>query len=443
MERYESYKDSGVEWIGEIPEGWETVRAKTCVKTRQNGNWGDEERAGDIDIPCLRAADFNYQCLCFNHPDTFVKRAYNEATYLRYLLEPGDIVVEKSGGGAKVPVGRALLFRGGYGACFSNFLERIRVDEEKVAPAFFFYWWTMSYQAGWFIPFFSQTTGIQNLNTGELLSQCFVPLPPLAEQRAIADYLDAKTAEIDAAVADVERSIGLLGEYRRSVVSEAVTKGLDPDAPMKDSGVEWIGEIPEGWEISRLKQQLVERKEVNNPVKTDFILSLTNTKGVIPYSEKGDIGNKSKDDLTGYHIARPGDIVLNSMNVIIGSVGLSNYFGAVSPVYYTLFPRNPSADVRFFNYIFQMPAFQDSLKGLGNGIMEIRMRIPMSKLNDVLLPVPSHQEQMIIADYLDAKTAEIDVLIADKRRQVDLLKEYRKSLISEAVTGKFKVPGLE
>ena len=202
----------------------------------------------------------------------------------------------------------------------------------------------------------------------------------------------------------------------------------------KDSGVEWIGEIPEGWGAERLKTQLEERKESNNPIKTDFILSLTNTRGVIPYSEKGDIGNKAKEDLSSYRLARPGDIVLNSMNVVIGSVGLSRYFGAVSPVYYMLFPRDEQSDVRYFNYIFQMPAFQDSLKGLGNGIMEIRMRIPMSKLNDVKLPIPSTGEQRAIADYLDEKTAEIDSIVSQTDRSIELLREYRKSVISEAVT---------
>ena len=134
---------------------------------------------------------------------------------------------------------------------------------------------------------------------------------------------------------------------------------------MKDSGIEWIGEIPEGWEIKRLGAILQERNEVNNPIQTTSILSLT----------------KAKDDLTGYKIAHIGDIVLNSMNVIIGSVGLSNYYGAVSPVYYMLFPRNNiETNIQYYNYLFQTTAFQQSLRGYGNGILEIRMRIQMQKL---------------------------------------------------------------
>lgn len=202
----------------------------------------------------------------------------------------------------------------------------------------------------------------------------------------------------------------------------------------KDSGVEWIGKVPSDWQVYRLKKCLQERKEKNDPIKTDFILSLTNTKGVIPYSEKGDLGNKAKGDPSGYNLAYPGDIVLNSMNVVIGSVGLSNYFGAVSPVYYMLYPRSEKDDVRYYNYIFQMSEFQYALKGLGNGILEIRMRIPMNKLNNVLIPLPSSEEQQMISNYLDKKTSQIDSLIDKNEKSIELLEEYRKSIISEAVT---------
>ena len=200
---------------------------------------------------------------------------------------------------------------------------------------------------------------------------------------------------------------------------------------MKDSGVEWIGEIPKDWEKKRLKAVLCERNVNNNPIKTDFILSLTNDRGVIPYTEKGESGNKSKDDLTGYKLAYPNDIVLNSMNVIIGSVGLSKYYGCVSPVYYMLYPRYENDCVRYYNYLFQTRELQSKLKGYGNGIMEIRMRIPMSKLNTVELPIPPYNVQYYIADYLDEKCSEIDNIIEKKQLIIEKLGQYRLSVISE------------
>lgn len=201
---------------------------------------------------------------------------------------------------------------------------------------------------------------------------------------------------------------------------------------MKDSGVEWIGKIPREWEVKRLKNILLERKENNNPIKTKNILSLTNDRGVIPYSEKGNTGNKSKEDLTGYKIAYPNDIVLNSMNIVIGSVGLSKYYGCVSPVYYMLYSENNR--IEYYNYIFQTRVFQTSLKGLGNGILDIRMRIPMEKLNNVILPIPPLEEQEKIANYLDKKVSDIDLIIEKTRATIEDYKKYKQSIITEAVT---------
>ena len=203
---------------------------------------------------------------------------------------------------------------------------------------------------------------------------------------------------------------------------------------MKDSGIEWIGDIPADWNIKRVKSVLCERNESNNPIQIDEILSLTNNRGVIPYEEKGDVGNKSKEDLTGYKLAYPGDIVLNSMNVFIGSVGLSSYFGCVSPVYYMLYPRNKNDSVSFFNYLFQTKELQTKLHGYGNGIMEIRMRIQMSKLNSVQLPVPPSDVQHKIAAYLDCKCSQIDTIIARQKEVIEKLKAYKLSVITEAVT---------
>lgn len=213
---------------------------------------------------------------------------------------------------------------------------------------------------------------------------------------------------------------------------------------MKDSGSEWIGVIPEEWDVKPLKAILAERKENNNPIKTNFILSLTINQGVIPYAEKESGGNKAKEDLTAYKLAYPNDIVLNSMNVIVGSVGLSKYFGCVSPVYYMLYPRNADNSVRYYNDIFQSKVFQHSLIGFGNGIMmkqsensgkmnTIRMRIPMSKLNTVRLPYPSREEQQKIADYLDEKVSEIDNIITQTNLSIEEYKKYKQSLISETV----------
>lgn len=196
----------------------------------------------------------------------------------------------------------------------------------------------------------------------------------------------------------------------------------------------WAKYIPESWTFSNIAEVFIERKENNNPIKTMDILSLTNTRGVIPYKEKGNIGNKAKEDLTGYRLAYPGDIVFNSMNAVIGSVGLSKYFGAVSPVYYMLYLRDTVKNsVRYFDYVFQDKVFQNGLNGLGNGILEIRMRIPMSKLKYVGVPVPPRAEQDQIVRYLDWQMSKINRLIAAKRKEIALLKEQKQRKITEVV----------
>lgn len=213
---------------------------------------------------------------------------------------------------------------------------------------------------------------------------------------------------------------------------------------MKNSGIEWIDEIPATWELKRIKALFLERKEKNDPVKTDFILSLGAAYGVVPYTEKEGGGNKAKEDLADYRLAYPGDIVMNSMNIISGSVGMSKYFGCVSPVYYMLYPRLNNVDPVFYCYMFQTKAFQRSLLGLGNGILmketssgnfnTVRMRISMEKLGVQLLPFPSLAEQKQISDMLDRTCAEIGVVITTTKKTIEEYKKLKQSIITDAVT---------
>lgn len=215
-------------------------------------------------------------------------------------------------------------------------------------------------------------------------------------------------------------------------------------AEMKDSGVAWINTIPKEWKLKKIKYALKNRNENNNPIRSKNILSLTAKQGVIPLEEKEGGGNKPKEDYSAYKLAYPNDIVMNSMNVLSGSVGLSKYFGCVSPVYYMLRPIDEKDDVRYYNYIFQTTVFQRSLLGLGNGILmkesdngklnTIRMRIPLDKLGNLLIPVPNSSIQRKIADYLDSIIPNIDMLLADIEKQIETLEEYKKSIITEAVT---------
>lgn len=212
-----------------------------------------------------------------------------------------------------------------------------------------------------------------------------------------------------------------------------------------DTEIDWIGTIPSHWKTEKIRYIFWERKELNNPIQSETLISLTLDRGVILHSDKGSGGNKPKEDISKYKLVYPGDIVLNSMNVIVGSVGLSNYFGVVSPVYYMLIPRNTNYDVKYFHHLFRCVIFQKSLIGLGNGILikhnetsgnmnTIRMRIPMDKLNNQRIPLPPPNEQILISKFLDKKTSQIDSLIEKTQRKILLLKEQRTSLINQCVT---------
>lgn len=202
---------------------------------------------------------------------------------------------------------------------------------------------------------------------------------------------------------------------------------------MKKSGIEWIGEIPKDWKLERLQWHLDEIVEKNDPIVTTQVLSLTNKKGVIPYEEKGAQGNVAKESYDGYKIAYPNTIVANSMNILIGSVGYSNYYGCVSPVYY-VFKEKENNDLRFINYIMQTSQFQKELRRYANGILEIRLRVSSGNILKRICAFPEHNEQSRIADYLDSKCFQIDVIIEKQQAIIEKLKEYKLSLISEAVT---------
>lgn len=202
---------------------------------------------------------------------------------------------------------------------------------------------------------------------------------------------------------------------------------------MKDSGIDWIGNIPESWKIERLQWHLCELNIKNNPIKTENVLSLTNKLGVIPYEEKGNQGNKSKENHSEYKLAFKDTIVANSMNILIGSVGYSKYYGCVSPVYY-VFKELDENNLSFINYIMQTREFQKELRKYANGILEIRLRVSADDILKRKIAIPSLDEQNKIATYLDKKCREIDAIIAKIQEQITTLEEYKKSVISEAVT---------
>ncbi|MCR5318793.1 MAG: restriction endonuclease subunit S [Treponema sp.] len=212
---------------------------------------------------------------------------------------------------------------------------------------------------------------------------------------------------------------------------------------MKDSGIVWLGNIPENWELRKWRYILTERNEKNDTLETKEVLSLGYNYGLIPASEKEySGGNKAREDLTGYKIVRPNDIVMNSMNIVCGSVDISKYTGCVSPVYYAFYTTEN--EPKYFNYIFKTEQFERSLLGLGNGILiketeagklvSVRLRIPIDKLKPLLLPLPILSEQQKIAEFLNKKCSEIDSVLTKTKESIEEYKLLKNAIITQAVT---------
>lgn len=416
------YKDSGVEWIGAIPKGWKVNKlkyicheyGKTSLMHPENNKYiGLENVISYSDV--INTTDTEYtesiQKVCKKGALLFSKlRPY----LAKVIIAPFD------------------------GYCTNEFLE------------FDYFYGDMRFlkhclRNPKFINEVDNTTyGVKmpRTNTGIVLNQ-YIPLPPLPEQQRIADFLDTKCNILDRTIDAVSRQIEDLEKYKKALITKTVTKGIckkgEPERAMKDSGVEWIGEdIPFDWDINRLQFCIDEISERNYTGKETQILSLMKDKGVIPYEEKGKVGNISKTDLTQYKLAYPNTLITNSMNIIIGSSGISQYKGCVSPAYY-IFKAKPNNDIRYFNYIFAVRAFQNECRRFANGILEIRLRISSTNLLKIKVPVPPLAEQQQIADYLDEKCKNIDNRVQKRKQQLEWLKEYKKSLIFDYVTGKKRV----
>ena len=200
-----------------------------------------------------------------------------------------------------------------------------------------------------------------------------------------------------------------------------------------ETNIDWIGKIPSHWKIERFQWHFNEINKKNDPIKTKDILSLSNKFGVIPYEDKGPQGNVSKEDYSQYKLAYPNTIIANSMNIIIGSVGISKYYGCVSPVYYVFKPKE-NVNIDFYNFILQTVQFQKELRKYANGILEIRLRLSSSDILKRFVPIPPKKEQEKIVSILNKKITLIEKLIANQEKQIKVLKEYKQRLIDEELS---------
>lgn len=430
MERYDRYKDSGIEWIGEIPEYWKLARISYIYDSRNT-------KVSAADYPALSVT---MQGIV----PQLESAAKTQDIDNRKLVLKGDFVIN-SRSDRRGSCGISEL--DGSVTLISNVLAP--KAGTKLNRSYFSY---LFKSVGFADEFYKVGSGIVDdlwSTNWAKMKNIQICIPPFEDQIKIGHFLDRKTSEIDSLTQKTEKSIELLQEYRKSVISEAVTKGLDPNVPMKDSGVEWIGEIPEGWNICRLKQIATLVRGFG--IKKDQIIE--NGLPCIRYGElytsyriKLDIAVSSVSAEVYYgsfHI-EPGELVLAATGETkedIGPVVANATDEDIAVGGDTFLIKNIKSDSNFLAFCLNSEYCKFQKAREANG--EIIIHLQKNSVENLLLALPSFDIQIKIADYLTNISDEIDSLIEKKKQLVEKLQEYRKSLISECVTGKVKVPGAE
>lgn len=272
--------------------------------------------------------------------------------------------------------------------------------------------------------------------TTDMFQSLKTPVPPLAEQRRISDFLSQKESKVDALISNVQAQIEKLKAYKQSLITEVVTKGLDPNAPMKDSGVEWIGTIPASWKTIRVKQLLRERKERSVNGKEEP-LSMSQKVGLVPTKMLDMIPNMASS-FVGAKLAYVDDLVFNKLKAHLGVFSVSKYDGLVSPDY-AVYYSTGIIDLKYLEYLFKTPQCISEFRKRSTGIAAGLTRLYTDGLFAIECPMPSKDEQAEIVLFLNEKCAQIDELMSLKQTKIEKLEQYKRSLIYEYVTGKKEV----
>jgi len=425
-------KDSGVQWIGQVPKHWEVCRLGIIFK--ENVILNTEKR---------------------------------EVNALQFKL--GEIISKSKGNSKYIPISLSgynivepnVIMINGLNLSFDFISQRVALVKERgvitstyiaIAPSScvedknttsrYVCYLLKAYDACKVLH--AMGRGLRAILSYSVLSKIPIYLPPLSEQRAIADWLDAKCADIDAAIELQQRMIDKLKVYKTAVIHQAVTKGLDKNlkpTDLKDSGIKWLGMIPKHWDVVLVKN-ILRWKSVKGCGEKE-VLSLYREYGVIPKSSRDDNHNITSDNTDDYKLVEKGDFVINKMKAWQGSMGVSLYEGIISPAYYVCSFINEKVYKPYFHYLMRDSSYLPEYKRLSGGIRVGQWDLAYDKFKSLpaLLP-PILAEQRAIADWLDAKCADIDATIALKEQKQEKLKAYKKTIIFEYVTGKKQVANI-
>ena len=422
-------KDSGIEWIAEIPKEWEIKRIKYVAEFEPKCNMNELNNDSIVTYLPMECLKNGY----------FEKRERNLGdlpTSLTHFQE-NDIVMAKVTPcfeNGNIAIMQKLQSGFGLGS------SELFVLRCKTVNIHYLFWWLQN--RGFVSQACSTMTGTGGLKrvSPYFIKNCTMHMPPEIEQVRISNFLYAQCEELDNVLEKTCASIEEYKKLKQAVITQAVTKGIRGSRELKDSGIEWIGEIPVEWEERRIKTLFNLRKERNfSPLEEVNLISLYTDLGVVQHSElEKTTGNKASN-ADGYKTVYRDDIVVNIILCWMGAIGRSEYNGVTSPAYDVYIPRNEVLS-KFYHYYFRTKGFSGDCYKRGKGIMAMRWRTYSDQFRDIRVVYPSLEEQREIVNYLDQKCAAIDELIAKKEQYLSEIENYKKSLIYEYVTGNKEVP---
>lgn len=430
MERYKEYKDSGVQWIGKIPSHW---KVEPFGRHFSFGK-GLPITKADLKPEGIAVISYGQIHSKLNTNITISKDLvrYVDEKYLdtnpNALLSKNDFVyadtsedIEGSGN---------FAFNDFKDTIFAGYHTLVARPKDLSFPKFFA---CLFCSKPWKNQIQSLVNGVKvySITKGHL-KKSFLLIPPLPEQKRIVSYLEEKISRIDAYVADKEKEIQLLNELKQSIITKVVTQGLNPNVKMKDSGVFWIGMIPEHWEATKISTLFTERREKVSD--KDYPPLSVSKQGITPQLEtavKTDNGDNRKKVCVG-------DFVVNSRSDRKGSCGVSPYTGSVSLINIVLQPRT-NIEGQYYHYLFRSNNYIEEYYRLGRGIVADLWTTRYSEMINIMIPLPTLDEQRAIVAYIDDKTAKIVSLISELQSEIDYLKEYKQRLIADCVTGQVNV----
>lgn len=418
MEKYNEYKDSGVQWLGKIPGHWGKRKLKYLFTERSEKNHPDE--------PMLSATQSDGVILQSKYKNRVV--VVNTGFEGLKLVKVGDFVIH------------LRSFQGGIEYAYDQGIisSAYTILTPKQIEYSGFYKYLLKSNS--FIDLLKIcVTGIregQNINYSKL-KQYFIPLPPLSEQQAIVSYLDDKCGKIDNLLENKAKELELLAEMKQRVIADAVTKGLNPDITMKDSGIPWLPHIPEHWEVKPVRSLLKEADE-KSETGTEELLSLSQYTGITYKKDAGKTGMFEAESTVGYKIVHAGQFVMNIMLAWNGSYAVSGLDGIISPAY-CVFNFICECDKQYYDYLLRIKAYCGAFKTASRGIIDSRLRLYPNKFMPFPILCPPLDEQKAIVAHIEEKVSKIDALAEKLQKEIESIKEYKQRLISDVVTGQIKV----